>query len=282
MCAALAEPPLPFLCINVESSRERLQWQREQSATFGVSVVPVAAVVPGSDAYAAGERRFGHLWMRGENEWRGPAANAIVLSWLGALRRAAKRKEAWVLVGEDDAVFAPDFRPRLAALRDRLPAGALGVFLHALGVPEALAPYSEHSHMTFPPPPGGWGRGAVFDDWPRYEAATDERVMSGDPAICLMTPRGAGHLAELMEREVATHPWNPFDQVVPYLATAGRVLLAGDPGLVWELARQDPQRAGAASNREALDGKAAFVVERRGEPAAKPVKRKFKIGAKRA
>ena len=44
MCAALAEPPLPFLCINVESSRERLQWQREQSATFGVSVVPVAAV----------------------------------------------------------------------------------------------------------------------------------------------------------------------------------------------------------------------------------------------
>ena len=94
MCAALAEPPLPFLCINVESSRERLQWQREQSATFGVSVVPIAAVVPGSDAYAAGERRFGHLWMRGENEWRGPAANAIVLSWLGALRRAAKRKEA--------------------------------------------------------------------------------------------------------------------------------------------------------------------------------------------
>ena len=101
MCAALAEPPLPFLCINVESSRERLQWQREQSATFGVSVVPVAAVVPGSDAYVAGERRFGHLWMRGENEWRGPAANAIVLSWLGALRRAAKRKEAWVLVGGD-------------------------------------------------------------------------------------------------------------------------------------------------------------------------------------
>ena len=42
MCAALAEPPLPFLCINVESSRERLQWQREQSATFGVSVVPNA------------------------------------------------------------------------------------------------------------------------------------------------------------------------------------------------------------------------------------------------
>ena len=222
--------------------------------------------------------------MHGENEWRGPAANAIVLSWLAAFRAAAKRREPWALVGEDDTVFAIDFRDRLCALGDRLPARAFGVFLHALGVPKALAPFSEHSEMEFAPPATGWGKGSVFDAWPTYRTAPDQKVMSGDPAICLVTPLGAEAIGDAIERELSTRPWHPFDQVIPYLAAASgpapRIFLAADPGLVWELAKQHPDQAGAASNREALDGKAA--PPRLVEPAAKPTKRKFKIGAKKA
>lgn len=288
--AALDAGRVPFLCINVESSTERLAWQREQCAGLDLRVVPVAAVVPGSAAFETARGTFGALWMQGENEWRGPAANAIVLSWVAAFRAASKRPEPWVLVGEDDAVFAADARPRLDALREALPRGACGVFLHALGVPKALAPHSEHSEMTFAAPPGGWGRGRVFSAWPTYATAPDQRVMSGDPAVCLVTPAGADRVAEEMERELRTACWNPFDQIVPYLPIAAskkpRLLLAGDPGLVWELGRANPDQAGAASNREAndaragLDAKASFHANLTG-PTVKPTKRKFKVGIKK-
>ena len=46
MAALAGESELPFLCINVAASKERLAWQREQSARYGLTVIPVAAVVP--------------------------------------------------------------------------------------------------------------------------------------------------------------------------------------------------------------------------------------------
>ena len=43
MAALDDAPALPFLCINVATSAERLAWQRTQCAALNIAVVPVAA-----------------------------------------------------------------------------------------------------------------------------------------------------------------------------------------------------------------------------------------------
>ena len=77
---------------------------------------------------------------------------------------------------------------------------------------------------------------------------------------------------------IARQPWNPIDQLIPDVADEARFVLAADPGLVWELARQHPTLSGAASDREALDAAASATRA----SAAPPAKRKIKIKKKSA
>lgn len=258
--ATEARKMLEFYCINLESNAKRLALQREQASQHALDVIPVLACVPHDTTYNAAIEQHANRMMQGETMWRRPAANAIILSWLKAVRRASTSTQAVVLIGEDDVVFPPDFRRRLDLLEGQ------DCFLHALGMPFSL---SEQDGMKFKAPPAGWGPGHVFESWPVYESQPSCRVMAGNPAVVLIRPTTAARLAVVLETALATETWNPIDQLLADLADNVPLRLAADPGLCWELCREHPTAAAAASDREAHDHQLNHV---------KANKRRFKWG----
>lgn len=254
--AADARKVLEFYCINLRSNAKRLDLQREQACQHALDVIPVVACVPHDATYNAAIELHAKRMMRGETRWRCPAANAIILSWLNAVRRASRSTSAVVLIGEDDVVFPPDFRTRLDHLKGQ------DCFLHALGMPYSL---SERDGMQFEAPPTGWGPGHVFESWPVYKSQPSCRVMAGNPAMVLIKPPTAARLGVILETALATEMWNPIDQLFADLADEVPLRLAADPGLCWELCRERPTAAAAASDREAHDqlSKKAVTTKRR-------------------
>ena len=300
MAALAGESELPFLCINVAASKERLAWQRGRAQVWldgdprgggrpgerglrrgGAALRAAVGLRRLRRAAAMFERR--HLLAGGCTARTSGGGPPRTPSCCRGWRRfaAARRREPWALVGEDDTVRHRLPRPPVRLGRPPPRAGLWRLPARPRRAQGASASRSTRRMGSRRRRPAG-ARAASSTPGPPHGAGPEGHVRRPGH-VPRDAPRGQGHRRRDRAR-ARTRPWHPFDQVIPYLAAASgpapRIFLAADPGLVWELAKQHPDQAGAASNREALDGKAA--PPRLVEPAAKPTKRKFKIGAKKA
>ena len=201
---------LRWLFINVATSTARRARAEAQARRHGLVPEAWTAATPADvAAILAAEGMAGAATMGGSDEWHAGGANAICLSWLLALRRAAAYRDAAALfVAEDDAKLHRDFGKRVEALLRGLEGGAEAeaVWLHARG---HLRVKDTCRDVECVPPPdaprlaGGaraWGEGRSFGAWPVYGSNasgewTGHPVMACDPAVVLATPKARGRAA---------------------------------------------------------------------------------------
>ena len=114
-----------------------------------------------------------------------------------------------------------------------------------------------------PPPPGGWGEGAWYPEWPSYGRTASREwagapVMACDPAVLVATPAACGTLADALLRRLSEKTWEPLDWMCASLAQTRGDVLAGDAYLALPA-----RRGGYASARTAASVASGATVGRR-------------------
>lgn len=227
--------PLPYFYINLASAVDRRELQETQASAHNLRTVRVTAVHPPFSPEVLA--MYGERMMFGPMDDNSDAqlANAIVLSFLQALRAAVLEAAPFCIISEDDAMPLLDFRARLEALWRSAPRDVQGLCLHS----SSLAIHAQISGLLGEV---GLEGPLVFKEWPCYGARhpwAGHEVICNDPMMFLLSHQAAETLVIAVEQALTRQQWSPADWLVPeiihrqslpiYLCNTAKLRLVGAP-----------------------------------------------------
>lgn len=227
--------PLFYYYINLARSRKRRDFQENQAKTHGLLPCRIQGVEPPLQASVFDLHKPRLMYGPMDDNSDPNMANAIVLSFVHALRRCVADAKPFFFLAEDDTMLLLDFQERLDLLWAAAPTDCEGLCLHSssLAIETQLMNIID-DHRGEPP--------LVHRQWPKYSHChiwAPHEVICNAPLIFLLSGKVATKLLDLLEGHLHSCHWSPIDWMLReiiarkglpiYLVNPAAIRLVGSP-----------------------------------------------------